>query len=819
MFSTLSQNDPFVVHSKPMLTPRPAGQQWAAAFTPGAINSVSTSTMTSPPARESAGGQFASVVQLVSRETPHSPGALSAVSYSPVVMCHSSTASTPTAVMLSTAMPGAMVVVPVSSAAVFTSPSSVTPSQLALQRTPVSWMTFANSPSPPEVTASCVVSSGVGPVFPPPQRPMFAAVGQRQDAFNEDPFADDRYAAFCQVPAPSTSTNPFADGGDFRKEAPPKPRRENAGKTSVDDSFKQLAGTGKSMDDVFPAPSKATLHELADDVQLEGAVRSSENAERGDDAFWHFPGSGAVSTRVCDPFDTSRSFQPTVTQANVVLPPGDGGVFESSDSTPEESLPLPSVPPPPLPRLSSTEPGAPELPPRPSTSCSLTTPATPPIQRQPPPTATLLRQRTLPTLEPFNKAPLASRVFLRQSTLPADEPPPPPPRKKLLQPTLLQHSTTPSPPHSSGRRPSPLSAVTGGDPFAVSLHQSKPTKSSVSSGIARPRPRPRSQTPNSAKQKALSAKSASPAPVPDSDSSAFKVDPFSSPSQHSISSSSDVSHRADDRLSSPLTAAILDPFLDVDPFSKDPFAEQDPFASDAQSDPFASDFANEVVFSTEAVVAEDVRASCSTPFGCLSDDPFADDPFFTSSATSEPAPKPSTVDSDTSRSDDQSEQKASVSTEDSATTRGRTNTDVSSNVAALANADSSTASSLLARTPDFLGSFIENQLMCLSKPATAQQMEADDAVATSEDVIDGTVLTSTGEASDSSAPLSGQLAIDGGTVQRDNDTSSSSGISSEMSAVDAAQTVVLHQPGSLLHSSGIVSNGRVIDDDADSSSC
>ena len=817
MFSTLLQNDPFVVHSKPMLTPQPANQQWASAFTAGAISSVSTSTMTSPPARESVGGQFASVVQLVSRAmTTQPPGAVSAFSYSPVVMCQSSTASTPTTIMLSmaAAIPGAMVVVPVSSAAVFTSPSnaSVAPNQLPLQRTPISWMTFANSPSPPEVTASSAVSSVVGPVFPPPQQPVFAAVvGQQPDAFNEDPFAGDRYAAFCQA---SPSTNPFADGGDFGKEAPPKPKRANAGKTYVDDSFHDLAtvGTGRSTEDFFPAPSKATLHELASDTQLQGTVKSSENAVRGEDVFGHFPGSSAVSRQMRDPFDTSRSFQPTVTQANVVLPPGDGGVFESSDSTPEESLPLPAAPPPPLPRLTEQPAVAPELPPRPSTSCSLTTPATPPIHRQPRPTATLLRQQTLPSLEPFNKAPLASRVFTRQSTLPADEPPPPPPRKKLLQPTLPQHSTTPSPPHSSGRRPSPMSAVTGSDPFAVSLHQSKPTKNSVSSGIARPRPRPRSQTPNLAKQKAMSAKPASPVPVPDVEASGFRVDPFSSPSQHSISSSSDVSHRMDDRLSSPLIADIIDPFLNVDPFSKDPFAEQDPFASDVQSDPFASDFANEVVFSTEAVTAEDVRASCSTPFGCLSSDPFADDPFFTSSATSEP--RPITLDSDTSRSDDQSPQKASVSAGDSgscATTR--TNTDVSSNDAGLAN----TASSLPARTPDLLGNFIENQLMCLSKPATAQQIEPDDTAATSEDFIDGTVLTSTGEASDSSARSSGHLTIDG-TCQRDHDTSSSSGISSEMSAVDTTQTVVLHQPSSFLHSS-TVSNGRVVDDEADSSSC
>lgn len=846
------QNDPFVVQSKPMLTPQPANQAWATAFTPGTLTSVSASTMTSPPLRESAGGQLASVVPLTSVRPPTTQSMLNEVSYAPVVMGQPNVqGSTPTTVMLSmaTGIPGAMVVVPLSSAAVFSSPSnaSIVPNQLPqpLQQTPVSWMTFANSPSPPGVVMSKMAPPSVGPVFPLPQQQIFiagaSAVPPEQDPFKEDMFAGDRYAAFCQVNASNASTNPFADAGDFgnmkpaASEAPPKPKRQNAEKKQADDPFKELAtvGSGKSTEDFFAAPPKSTLSQLATANDQQGTASPiGQAAVQGQEVFGQFPGSSAVSTHPSDPFDTSRSFQPS--QADVA-PPGGREAHESRNSTPEENLPLPAVPPPPLPRGIEQPVVAPELPPRPSTSCSLTTPATPPTHRLMRPTASLLRQQTLPTLEPSNKSPLTSRVLLRQSTLPADAPPPPPPRKNVSQPatslkvSLPQHSnTSSSPPQtrtpSSGPKPPPLplTSVSGGDPFAVSLHQSKPPKNSVSSSIARPRPRPRSQTPNSAKQKVLSAKPVSPISVTcqSSDADGFKVDPFSSPSQHSVSSSCDTSQRADDsgRMSTPLSGGLIDPFLNIDPFSKDPFDEQDPFASDVQSDPFASDFANEVVFRTESVIADDVGGSCSTPFEgqpLSSSDPFTDNPFFTSSAM---PPKLMTFNSEGSRSDDQSEQKGDVSSD---TTLDNSNVlNASSNDT---NIDSFTMSSLSMKTrPDFLGSFIENQLMSLSKPVTSQQLED---TAGNQDISDVAVPTTIGQVPDSSAPSVDnstpsllRLPIDS-AVERDHDTSSSSGISSETSAADSAQTVVLQQT-SLVHSS-TVSNGHIVgeDDEPDCSSC
>ena len=300
----------------------------------------------------------------------------------------------------------------------------------------------------------------------------------------------------------------------------------------------------------------------------------------------------------------------------------------------------------------------------------------------------------------------------------------------------------------------------------------------------------------------------------DTDTSGFKVDPFSSPSQHSVSS--DTSRRLDDsgRLSTPLSGGIIDPFLNVDPFAKDPFSEQDPFASDVQSDPFASDFANNVVFRTESVVAEDVGGSCSSPFG-IGSDPFADDPFFT-------PPKP-TLDNEASWSGDQSELKGDVSAKDIGTSDATFDSSnvfsASSNDTTPANNDSFTTSSLSVKTPDFLGSFIENQLMSLSKPVSTQPTGSEDIAAISRDVSDGAVPPCTSQTVDSSAHSLPRLSVDG-AGERDHDTSSSSGISSEMSATDSAQTVVLQQSNSHLHSTS-VSNGHVAieEEEPDCSSC
>ncbi len=410
-------------------------------------------------------------------------------------------------------------------------------------------------------------------------------------------------------------------------------------------------------------PDKPTLLELSRTVSQKAEPSSGLGAVvAGGDPFGApvSPMTNAnlsvTSQAPIDPFDTSAVLKPPVTgpyHASEPLclfePTAEyQNVAELRAANPHQTksdmtVPVRSTPPVPgsLPPGESEDPPPPPPPPRPlAKSDSLRRQATvdimedlpPPIPQRPGSggkgTVTLTRQATV------------------QFPLTEDPEPPPPPPRPSADTKTADHAKPATP-----------------DPFALTLPHKSKSPRSVAAGIARPRPRPRSSQESKASFSDDSGHFGAEPPHSGSPASLSDQVTHNSPdlrtsrktrteTNHSQTTGTEINQTATSTAvensssstsrysSSPHTAEVTDPFIDVDPFAeeKDPFSDMpDPFSS--PMDPFSKDITdNSQLFATRAVTLSE-GGSAASGSGDASD-PFSpaigmkSDPFSSISFTS-----------------------------------------------------------------------------------------------------------------------------------------------------------------------------------------